>query len=203
IIVGILCWVLTFFLPRTIPVIVALSVLVSILAGPFVAQHMSPGGIAQNRVISIPNSAYHRLLIWQFTAGKIAERPMLGWGFNSSKTIPGKGRKVWKGSAVKGAPVLPLHPHNAWLQWWLELGVVGATLGAVLGGGIALRLRDPHMDRAERATSLALLVAVFVIGGVSYGVWQSWWISAILFATVFVVGCQTSDQRRTELDSSQ
>jgi hypothetical protein len=86
----------------------------------------------------------------------------------------------------------------------LELGVVGAALGAVLGGGIALRLRDPHLGRAERAASLALLVAAFLVGGISYGAWQSWWVAATLFAAIFMVGCLSPpDQRRAELRSSQ
>ncbi len=199
IIAGMLCFVLTFLLPRILPAVVALGVLISIFAGPYVSHQISPAKMAKMAGMSIPNSAYHRLLIWQFTSGKIAERPLLGWGFNSSKTIPGNKRDIWKGSAV-----LPLHPHNAWLQWWLELGVVGATLGVVLGGGIALRQRDPHLGRAERAASLALLVAAFLVGGVSYGVWQSWWVATILFAAIFMVGCLSPpDQRRAELRSSQ
>jgi exopolysaccharide production protein ExoQ len=197
IIVGLVCCVLTYLLPRIIPAIVALGMLISIFAGPMVSQSISPDIFAKKAEISIPNSAYHRLLIWQFTAGKIAERPILGWGFNSSKSIPGNTRDVWKGSSV-----LPLHPHNAWLQWWLELGVVGAALGAVLCAGIAWRLRDPGLGRAERAASLALLVAAFVIGGVAYGAWQSWWLAAILFSAAFMSGCLSPpDERQSDMPS--
>ena len=184
IIAGALCCVLALSLPRIITAIMALAVLASVFAGPFVAKRVSPDKITEISRKSIPNSAYHRLLIWQFTAGKIAERPLLGWGFNSSKTIPGNKRDVWKGSAS-----LPLHPHNIWLQWCLELGVVGAVLGVVLCGGVAWRLRNPDLGHAERAASLALLVAAFVIGGVAYGAWQSWWVGANLFAAAFMVGC--------------
>jgi len=196
---GILCCALTFYLPRILPYFVAFGVLVAVFAGPFVSQHIAPPDDVALGELPIPNSAHHRLLIWRFTADKIGERPLLGWGFNSSKTIPGNTR-----SLGIGPPALPLHPHNVWLQWWLELGVVGAILGAVLIGGIAWRLREPNMARAERAISLALLVAAFLIGGVAYGAWQSWWIAAILFAVVFMAGSlNPPDQRHAELPPSQ
>lgn len=202
IILGAVCLALTYFLPRIIPIVVAFGVLVSIFAGPFVVQLISPAEPTKNAEIAgitIPNSAYHRLLIWKFTADKIAERPILGWGFNSSKSIPGNTRDIWKGS-----PVLPLHPHNAWLQWWLELGVVGAALGVVLCGGVAWRLRDPDLDRAERALSMALLVATYTIGGVAYGAWQSWWVAAILFAAAFMVGGKSQpDKKQTDITFTQ
>ncbi len=200
---GILCCALTFYLPRVLPYIVAFGVLAAVFAGPFVSQHVAPPDDVALGELPIPNSAHHRLLIWQFTADKIAERPLLGWGFNSSKTIPGNTSSLGIGPAA-----LPLHPHNVWLQWWLELGVVGAILGAVLIGGTAWRLRELDLARAERAISLALLVAMFLIGGVAYGAWQSWWIAAILFAVVFMAGnlkppAQSSVQRPTGLHSSQ
>ena len=36
-------------------------------------------------------SAGHRLLIWSFTGNRIAEHPVLGWGLDSSRAIPGGG----------------------------------------------------------------------------------------------------------------
>lgn len=199
---GILCCALTFYLPRVLCYIVAFGVLAAVFAGPFVSQHVAPPDNVALGELLIPNSAHHRLLIWQFTADKIAERPLLGWDFNSSKTIPGN-----TSSLGIGPTALPLHPHNVWLQWWLELGVVGAIFGAVLIGGTAWRLREPDLARAERTISLALLVAMFLIGGVAYGAWQSWWIAAILFAVVFMAGnlkppAQSSVQRPTGLHSS-
>src|SRR5262249_19741940 len=34
-------------------------------------------------------SVTHRMLIWRFVSDRIAERPVLGWGLNSSRAIPG------------------------------------------------------------------------------------------------------------------
>ena len=35
----------------------------------------------------VPNSAYHRLQIWEFTARRILERPLLGWGLDASRDM--------------------------------------------------------------------------------------------------------------------
>ncbi len=37
----------------------------------------------------IKYSGIHRLLIWRFAADHVAERPLLGWGMDSSRAMPG------------------------------------------------------------------------------------------------------------------
>src|SRR5207302_8324015 len=80
-------------------------------------------------------SAGHRLLIWSFTGEHIAERPLLGWGLDSSRAIPGGNSEIRPGQNW-----LSLHPHDAALQVWLELGMPGAVLVALLLGWFWLRL---------------------------------------------------------------
>jgi exopolysaccharide production protein ExoQ len=126
----------------------------------------------------LPISAHHRLAVWQFSGSKAAEHPLLGWGMESSRVIPGAEDRLdtlWitptgidKGSLT--GTRLPLHPHNALLQIWLELGLVGVVLTLLLVG---LATRD------RRPASLACLTATLVVASVSYGIWQSWWISAL------------------------
>ena len=70
-------------------------------------------------------SAGHRLLIWSFTGDRIAERPLTGWGLDASRAIPGGRDPIRPGEAW-----MPLHPHNAALQLWLELGAPGGRTGA-------------------------------------------------------------------------
>jgi O-antigen ligase len=138
---------------------------------------------------SLPGSAHHRMMIWRFTAQRVAERPVFGWGFDSSRSIPGR-----EESLGKGEPALPLHPHNAALQWWLELGLPGALIGAifltVLVAGIARHLPG----RAEVAAGQGLLVAATVVANVSYGVWQGWWIGALALSAAFLAAVAKSSR---------
>lgn len=126
-------------------------------------------------------SVSHRLEIWRFVAGAIAERPVAGWGLNASRDLPGGIDEI-----VPGERKLPLHPHNAMLQWWLELGAVGAALGAalvvmaLLGAGHARPLL-PRADPAP-AVALATTICALVVALVGYGIWQAWWMAALWLA---------------------
>ena len=93
----------------------------------------------------IPPSAAHRLLIWDFVILRIAERPLLGWGMEASRSLPGHAttppggpgplRPGWRRDARlagRRAELLPLHPHNGALQLRLELGWPGVLLAALL-----------------------------------------------------------------------
>jgi len=131
-------------------------------------------------------SALHRIYIWDFVAGRIADKPLLGWGLDSARRMPGGQDTVTLGENCPDAtPVvgqkLPLHPHNAILQTWLELGAAGIVLGF---GGLILTLGTIYARR--RRVVAAVLVASSVAGTlvalVSYGVWQEWFLSALMLS---------------------
>jgi len=127
-----------------------------------------------NGIVSIA----HRLEIWHFVAQSIAERPLAGWGLNSSRDLPGG---IDEDAA--GARNLPLHPHNAMLQWWLELGAVGATLGTVLVIFAALgAATSGSRSRVASAGAIATVAAGIVVALVGYGIWQAWWMAALWLA---------------------
>ncbi len=132
------------------------------------------------KVSNFPKSAKHRIVIWDFASKKILERPILGWGFNTSPGIA----KNEDSSAFGGH--LPLHPHNAVLQIWLELGLIGVLLFISLLVAVAWRLRyfNPWPDRG---ICVAFLVSSFSMSSVAYGIWQTWWISALFFSTALLI----------------
>lgn len=151
--------------------VVVVTALMPLLPRTEIAQQWS-----QRRDISV--SIYHRLSIWAFVADRIAERPVLGWGLNSSRDIPG-GIDAPFGDERR----LPLHPHNAVLQWWLELGAIGAAIGA---GVVLVAIRGaasgaPAMDggNGPRAAALGMVTAAFLVSLVGYGFWQGWWMAAL------------------------
>ena len=126
-------------------------------------------------------SMWHRLEIWSFVGAHIAQRPLLGWGLDSSRAIPG-------GSELtpEGVPWLPLHPHNGPLQVWLELGAPGAALFALLVARLWLLVAAAPWTRLYVAACAASLVAAFTVTLASYGLWQEWWIGSE-FLVLFLV----------------
>ena len=133
-------------------------------------------------------SVWHRAEIWSFVAGRIAERPLLGWGLDSSRAMPGGKDKV------DGAnEVLPLHPHNGILQLWLELGAIGAAIGAAIAMRAAWRATDPDEDPATRFAMAGSLAAALAVYATAYGAWQGWWM-----ATLWLVAAFASASTRAE-----
>ncbi|MGE7418585.1 O-antigen ligase family protein [Methylobacterium tarhaniae] len=69
------------------------------------------------------------------------------------------------------------HPHNSFLQVWAELGIVGATLAALV---LVLTLRMLLAWKAvARSAALALLAAAGIVAFVEHGAWQAWWTAGL------------------------
>lgn len=128
----------------------------------------------------LPYSARHRLLIWEFAAERIAEKPLLGWGFDGARRLPGGKTRL-----DREAETMPLHPHSAVLQIWVELGAVGAALAAALIAWTAVRLRRIQ-DRAAAAAATGYFAAAFTLLSLAFGVWQSWWLAALFLTTALL-----------------
>ncbi|HWE72321.1 MAG TPA: O-antigen ligase family protein [Stellaceae bacterium] len=129
-------------------------------------------------------SGIHRLLIWRFAADHVAERPMLGWGMDASRAIPG-GKTDFNDILPtlhypSNAEALPLHPHDAAMQWQLELGVPGLALGLAIVVFVLYRIgwRDV-LPAHERAAALALCSSAIIVALLSFGIWQAWWQSTL------------------------
>jgi O-antigen ligase len=122
-------------------------------------------------------SAGHRLWIWSFAGDRIAERPLSGWGLDSARSIPG-GKDLIR----PGESWLPLHPHNAPLQLWLELGVPGAVLFALMVAyvwhALAIAPWSPMFGAAAGASLTSALIACVA----AYGIWQEWWLGVLWFS---------------------
>jgi O-antigen ligase len=121
-----------------------------------------------------------RLNIWSFAAARIMQQPLWGWGLDASRCF---------GTSI------PLHTHDGALQVWLELGVVGAVLIATAWLFLLKLINDLiGVDRPLAAVAAASVSAYLVIGAVSFGIWQEWWLAlgALTFAIILAV-------RRTRL----
>jgi O-antigen ligase len=141
-------------------------------------------------VDALKGSAGHRLLIWSFVGDHIAERPLVGWGLDSSRAIPG-GKELIR----PGQPWLPLHPHDAALQLWLELGAPGAVLLALIFALLWLRLAAvpwPPLYAAAAGGSLSVATVIVLAG---WGIWEEWWLATLAFV---VFATMTMEPRLAE-----
>jgi O-antigen ligase len=131
----------------------------------------------------MPLSFRHRILTWDFVAGRLGDHPWIGYGLEGSRAVPGTGGAFIL-PGVGPVPILPVHPHNLFQQVRLELGWIGAALVGLLLLAILRRLT--RLDPAIRPMALALFGAFIFTQCFAYGAWQAWLICGMLFAGALV-----------------
>jgi exopolysaccharide production protein ExoQ len=170
--------------------LIALAVLTAPLTLPALADHPFVLRHADTFKISLG----HRLYIWDFAGKRIAEHPLIGWGLDAARAIPGG-----KAHIRPGEDWMPLHPHDSALQVWLELGLPGAVLFALLLGWLWLRLGAvawPPLYAAACGGSLAAAIAVLSAG---WGIWQEWWLATLgLAAFAIIAMARTAEPSSSE-----
>jgi O-antigen ligase len=159
--------------PIRMPHILAVAVPIFFITWPLMFAAIDQPVFADPHVYNaLPTTAQHRVEIWRFALGKVLAEPWWGWGFESSRAIPG-GDVVYQGERK----YIPLHPHNSVIQILLELGVVGLMLWTAALSMVLRRWRKVAMPVFHRATAGAAMTAYLSIGFTAFGAWQTWWIA--------------------------
>lgn len=138
---------------------------------------------------ALSGGARERLHIIDFVYGKIFQHPVTGWGFDASRAI---GQDTLGGFGDNKS--IPLHPHNLWAQTWLELGAIGLVMVISLVAAVSLRINARGRGRQAAAAAMAGVAAYLLIGNISYGMWQNWWLAiAWLNVGFFAVTADTDN----------
>lgn len=164
--------------PRVVRGLLLAAVALLLLVMPPLARGLAEQDLAENEALAF--SLRHRVFIWDYTAERIAQRPLTGWGLDASRDLDRPGEPRF--DATHGA--LPLHPHNAALQVRLELGLVGLLLG-----GLLLLLAIAGLRRAPplaAALELGMAASILAIGLLAFGVWQYHWLIVPLAAAALI-----------------
>jgi exopolysaccharide production protein ExoQ len=188
--IGLTAIALTYILGRYIRVFFSTALVICTLILPIVVSVLPSAGEIEERYPDLPNSVYPRIFIWQSSALFISQAPILGKGFNSSRAISKPEDRVefsTKGNDQRGSVPIPLHPHSAILQIWLELGLVGIGLFLALLLTLIKRIDETIPSRSMRAMAYGSFFSTFTIANISYGIWQNWWVSALWLTTTFTI----------------
>jgi O-antigen ligase len=180
-VIGVVAAVLLYFWRVPLARWAAMASVLLILTAPQVFPPLADIAVMRDDAVAIKFSAWHRLEIWSFVGRGIAEKPLFGWGLDASRAIPGGTDLTPEGRAW-----LPLHPHNAPLQLWLELGVPGAALFALFAARLWSAVGAVGWPPLYAAAAGGSLVAALIVALGSYGIWQEWLISAE-FLTLFLI----------------
>ena len=141
-------------------------------------------------------SIIHRLLVWNFVGKEIYKKPFLGNGAGSSRLI---GQNIilkvpHSNEKIKGG--IPLHPHNNFLEIWLELGLLGIIIINILWikiikYGIQMR-QNSYIIGTGVCSSI---VTIFIMSNLSFGVFQAWWMSSIALIFLIILQFSKSEQK--------
>lgn len=161
------------------------------LAAPWIAQNLPDPMQPGSHLELLPNSALHRVDIWRNASKLIAEAPLTGYGFDSSRMLYGSEtqRSVYFLPDAPGRHIgalsepIPLHPHNSILQVWLETGVMGAIALIAFLVALVARAFNSAALALERLAAVGLLTSLVVVAGLSFGAWQSWWLATVVLVT--------------------
>ncbi len=150
-------WARMLFMIMCPVIIVALP-----FAMPFIWESVQSIGILNNP------STGGRIEIWHGLSSIIVQNWGYGWGYDVTRFIE------LPISHVFIADEKTLHPHNMAIQVWVEFGVMGALGLAFVWFQLFRTATSPIM--------IVTLVGLFIIGSLSYGVWQNDWLGLCVFA---------------------
>jgi hypothetical protein len=142
------------------------------------------------------SSIIHRLLIWEYVAKEILKRPILGHGLGTSRLI---GQNIIlkvpnTTQEIKGG--IPLHPHNNFLEIWLELGLLGTIIISLLWIKIIQLGKSIRKNSYIIGTGVCTsIVTIFVMCNLSFGAFQAWWMASI--GLIFLVIFQSYKQKKS------
>ena len=126
-----------------------------------------------------PVTLWHRFEIWDHGASAVAAKPWLGWGFSGYREVP---KTLAPTESYRYFVEVPTHPHNMFLQLWVDIGMWGAIAGGLIVLAAARAIWAG--PRSARPTAIATLAATVTVAIAAYGAWQASWLAIIGFVMV-------------------
>lgn len=162
-----------------------------ILLAPFIAialYQMMPADLVPEGIMaqaSIP----HRLVIWHFTATEALRHPIFGHGLEALRYLKTETPMPY----VKATHIL--HPHNSFLQIWVEMGLAGALLAAIFAIH-TIRQIGGFVSAGSQKLGMGMLAGCVVISLTGFGFWQGYQMGLYILAgalTILAVRFTRSD----------
>lgn len=185
---GLVIFGLTYYKATPVIRLIFIGIAVLTLSAPILAPLLyqnQPEFIQGFQTAAVPQ----RIVIWNASAIEAMESPVTGHGFLATQT---------RGSSfLEHTTDYPwkrvLHPHNFALQIWIELGLIGILF--FLTALFFTYRRLSTSPRALQAYIASTFASIIAIGGVSYSLWQTWWMGTILSIALLIHFIQESKSK--------
>jgi O-antigen ligase len=143
-----------------------------------------PYDLGWNRWTWVPASSVGaRLYIWKHMADEVWKKPVTGLGIRGARTLklqlPADLKTLRAPVTVADGRRVP-HPHNVFLQIWLELGAIGTLLA--LAVGLVALWQIGTLPALVQAGAYGLFAVSAVVGASAFDLWQTWLFGSYVFA---------------------
>jgi O-antigen ligase len=134
----------------------------------------------------LPPSWLQRLVIWKTSSEEALRCLPFGCGADYARAFSAAGALAEIPGSATSLPALPIHPHNIFIQLWLETGLPGVFLfaAALISSAEAILARG--FSAAASAVIAATAAFVLVVAAVEMSMWQVWRLAAIGIAAVIL-----------------
>lgn len=131
---------------------------------------------------NLPMSYGRRADMWLYASEKIKEKPLFGWGLDGARNFQEKVHYAgYEWAAIQ------MHPHSAPLHIWLEGGIIGATLVAlIILMGYFLALKSKKLSGKNAWAYVGVYSTILFGWSLSYSIWEQWLWAVTLMSIGFV-----------------
>lgn len=186
---GTLACGVTALFPRWMKIWFSTVIVIMMIAMPIFPIHLLSLLLEHDKIV--PLSGLVRLEIWDYVAGKIFEQPFVGYGMEASRVL--EGDTVSK--LLPEISRLPHHPHNGFLQIWLELGLAGYIILGLFCLWIVQKISQ--LETTGMAFATGLFVCGLSLFSTAYGMWQ-FWLNAVEFSAAVALLLALKLQNKTQ-----
>ena len=152
-----------------------------IITAPFISSEIITISNLRENNIHLSSPHEHRIGIWEYSSKAAITKLPFGLGFDSSRHLGKKNDKIelMRKDESYAPDALPLHPHNAVIQIWLEIGVIGVIILLALFF-VLIRKVNQIRCKYKKAIFMSLFGSILPPLILNFGIWQAWWLSTIL-----------------------
>ncbi len=168
--------------PKPVLIVLGALILFSLTAAPFFALAPAEAVLGAETALAPPSWA-QRVNLWKEAADRTIDNCLpAGCGADYTRAWAAEGNLI----QVPGSPIplneAPTHPHNVFVQIWLELGLIGVlTIAAGLWFGLQ-RLAAAPARRVAFAAIAGAGAATYISFMFEASVWQTWRLAVIALA---------------------
>lgn len=158
-------------------------ILAALLTAPFAAVAIPADTVLDWKFGELPPSWAQRLVVWR-EAGSAALQECFpfGCGADYARALSQSGEMIQIPNWPVELQSMPTHPHNVFLQVWLELGIPGViALFTSIAMGFATLL-EARLDRSTVAAICASAAVCFISVMFEASIWQAWRLAVFALA---------------------